>query len=966
MRQTGDRMKKVLNIVLPLLIILIVTASAVPAAALNGPSASDYQVNWVNPKSVVGSAQSKDEFSFFSYVNGAKRGFNISFPAGGGIRLSGDSKGFFSPETVSAITYENISEGKIRMTAESGMTAVFETNGESWKLSALDKSKKESFALSSAEIYFGFQYGTVKKVKISHGISSDEVIYGFGGRMNAVNQVGKSFMLWNRDGGDSDGDDAYINVPILNSTKGYTLFFNSTYAGRADIGKSQSGIYTLDFNGSIFDAFIFTGTNSENMSSYTAITGKPVTAPKWALSYWAGAQQNYWLSQGVDRYLDVIEETFKKYKDMGITLAALYAEGIPSNDTATYDIADKYGSRILYWNYPDDTEEETAGIAEKDLPILKDILNPFSKQSIWCIDYTNPSSLITIKNRYSKFWNAGKTGLKGTMVDYGEYVTEESLAYNGKTGDEMHNLWAYYYCKAMFDAWNEGVKDKDFILFARAGCAGCQTYNANFTGDQASTWNGLEDQVQAILSMSASGFNLVGGDIGGFSGKPTSELYMRWLQFGTFSPLMRAHGTQCRDPWSYGKRAEKCFTEHYWLRENIIDLLYSTMLSANKTGVPMVQSMPAAFPDNAVTAKNETQYMFCGNLLVCPVVKDMVSVADVVLPSGKWYDLWSGSEYIGSNAAIKADAPMNRLPIFIKSGAVFPIELSDTFRLTDEIKDYNGNKALLVTPPEREEKTTVYADDGEEVYNVIPAEGGSFKISAENGGKKKYILLYGEDAEEITTDGKSLSLISQADIKKKPGFYRDGANRTVISLPDENWKEIEIKGKAIKDMANGCLIYTDSGTEIPALTDGDISTDTLVTAKMGGLTLDLGKVKNVSQVAIKWGAGYAEGYTLTGSADGENWTELYSVKDGNGGAEYISVEPVNIRYINLSKIKKATGQQMRMHSFEVYGYDVSDTASHGINNLTATVIIAAAGAVLATAAVVFAVITVKKKKYKKQ
>lgn len=964
-------MKKLLRVLIPIILAFVIVCSSLAVAAATQTVFTDYKVDYVNPESVNGIVKADKKFSFTSTVNGSRFGFDISFPSGGGIRINTNKTGYFSPENTLAISYEDIAEGKVRMNAENGTTAIFEVSGDEWTLKALDSSKKCVFSLSSKQVFFGLENGNVKKVKIENTLAENEVIYGFGGRMNAVNQVGQSFSLWNIDGGDRD-EDAYINVPILNSTKGYTLFYNSTYGARADIGKTNPEIYTIDFNGDIFDAYIYTGSNSENMSAYTALTGRPVSAPKWALGYWAGQTYHHWTSKGEDLTYDYVKEVLESYSEMGTVPRTVYLETVTKkfeNSKDFYDLAAKYGIRVLEWNYPDYSEEvlETLlkGTSKSNLPLLKDMYNNYKNDDSWSIDYTNPIAKTVIKNDYSKLWSFGLSGL---MVDYGEYIDGNTLAFNGKTGPELHNLMPLYYCKTQAEAWNEGLGSKDYILFARAGCAGCQTYTANFTGDQESTWVGLEDQLQILLSLSASGFNLTGGDIGGFFGNPTSELYMRWVELSTFFPIMRAHGDNSRNPWSFGKRAKTVFTDHYWLRENITDLIYSATLKGNKTGIPMVQSMPAAYPGNATVSGNESQYIFCDNLLVCPVVDDSVVLLDVVLPIGKWYDLWSGTEYIGSNSAMKVDANTTRIPVFIKSGAAFPVNLSDNFQLTDEIKESVSNKTLLVTPPENDEESVIYSDDGEKVYKNSLVENGGFKITAKDGGDTKYLLVYGQNVTNISVDGKELIKISKNDIKTKSGYYIDGSNRTVVSLPSANWKEIVVNGKTMYDMAKGCLVYTAAGTEIAQFTDGDITTDSLVTNKMKSLTVDLGSPKNVSQIALKWGAGYASDYVVQGSKDGESWTELYVSKGGDGGTEYLSFEPTNVRYISIGNIKKAAGQQMRMHSIEVFGDESGNTSINSNGISTTIIIIISVIAVLAVAAItvlIFFIIN-KKKTAKKQ
>ena len=115
-------------------------------------------------------------------------------------------------------------------------------------------------------------------------------------------------------------------------------------------------------------------------------------------------------------------------------------------------------------------------------------------------------------------------------------------------------------------------------------------------GDQQGNFSGLRKAVNALLTFSSCGFSTWGTDIGGLATGKDPELYMRWMQFGAVNPLMRLHGTGDGDPWYYGKTAEESFKSYYWLRENFLKKIYSSSVYANKSGIPMCQSMPVAFP----------------------------------------------------------------------------------------------------------------------------------------------------------------------------------------------------------------------------------------------------------------------------------------------------------------------------------------------------------------------------------
>jgi alpha-D-xyloside xylohydrolase len=185
------------------------------------------------------------------------------------------------------------------------------------------------------------------------------------------------------------------------------------------------------------------------------------------------------------------------------------------------------------------------------------------------VDFSNPQAVKWFKEKH-KFLI--ESGVCVFMTDFGEAVPVDSKFHNGMTGTEMHNLYALLYHKAVSEAFEEFINKKGLIL-SRDGWAGSQRYPACWSGDSESNFETMACVMRGGLSYALSGVPFWTHDIGGFSGTPTAELYVRWAQFGVFSPLTRTHGNHSpREPWVYGEDAEKIFRQYMKLRYRIIAL----------------------------------------------------------------------------------------------------------------------------------------------------------------------------------------------------------------------------------------------------------------------------------------------------------------------------------------------------------------------------------------------------------
>ncbi len=237
---------------------------------------------------------------------------------------------------------------------------------------------------------------------------------------------------------------------------------------------------------------------------------------------------------------------------------------------------------------------------------------------------------------------------------------------------------------------------------------------ACFGGDEASTWFGLEQVVFGILSLSSCGFSFWGSDLGGFFGTPSTDIYCRWLEFATFSPLMRAHGIiVAKDPWNFGEKAVAAFKKYFALRESILDTLYSAAVHSHKTGEPMLKALAVAFPGETELFNVGDEYLFCDSLLVAPIIKENITFREVKLPVGNWTDLWTG-EVIKGGKTITCDVPQDHIAAFVKENTLLPVSADAGGSLTALC----GEKTdiYLITTHTGAKTHTIYFENGKKTF----------------------------------------------------------------------------------------------------------------------------------------------------------------------------------------------------------------------------------------------------------
>lgn len=656
----------------------------------------------------------------------------IQFPDCGGVRIRNAYEGFFTPNALREITYiEN--EGRVSMAA-GDTTVTVDENGD---MTVLNANGAAVLRLSANGILQGAN-GTDARTVLKLPLDAEESVYGFGERFNTFNQNGHRLPLWNVDTiyhvAPAEGDkvESYQNVPFFHSSKGYALFYNSAANAVADLTDG----FTFTVDSKKLDCYIFTGTPLQNIRQYTDLTGKPILPPRWAFRYWAGAGASIWMRNGKEdkEVLATLKACFDGYDRLGTGLPTLYAEYPVPFIEESFKMAAENGTKLMMWVRPNATKAwMKQNLEEPDERKL-----PVTDTTDWlrvkdCIDFTHPRAKEVVQGIYKDQWS---WGLKGSMIDFGEYWPWNGTAYNGVDGNEMHNFATYYYNKVMFEAWHEQMGD-DYITFSRSACAGSQKWSAQFGGDEASRWFGLQQVICGILSLSGCGFSMWGSDLGGFFGTPTTDTYCRWLEFSTFSPLMRAHGiVTAKDPWHFGETAENAFKKYFAVRERMLDTLYSAAVHAHKTGEPMVKAMAVAYPDDKRFISTDDQYMFCDALLVAPVIMENAAYRGVALPEGGFTDFWTGNRILGGKT-ITCDTPLDTIPVFIKDNALLPMN------------DADNTPVYLVTMPTETTAHTVYFEE-KEAHITVSYDGSTLRI---DGDADRKVKPFGFTPNEVLING---------------------------------------------------------------------------------------------------------------------------------------------------------------------------------------------------------------------
>jgi len=249
---------------------------------------------------------------------------------------------------------------------------------------------------------------------------------------------------------------------------------------------------------------------------------------------------------------------------------------------------------------------------------------------------------------------------------------------DGCAGANMEGLDPMEWTREIEYEGSERITGKRAFVFCRFGAWGSHRYGGFFSGDLIPEWGNLKVlvpfDVQCGNMLTPYVSNLAVA-VYGISVEP--ELYVRWTQFGSFSPIFWYHGLWgLRLPWEYGEVGTNIVAGYLRLRERLIPYTYTYSRIAHETGMPIVRGLYLDYPDQDQSYAFKEQYLYGRDMLVAPVTDPAFgrpALKDIYLPAGEtWFDYFTGRMYAGGQV-IAHECPLERMPVFARAGAIIPM-----------------------------------------------------------------------------------------------------------------------------------------------------------------------------------------------------------------------------------------------------------------------------------------------------
>lgn len=519
----------------------------------------------------------------------------------------------------------------------------------------------------------------------SFTVEPDEHFYGLGEQFTEFDKRGQRLVMWNVDAHGAHSAHAYKNVPFFVSTKGYGIFVDSLSSPHFDMAQSNHAAVSLVVPDNALDYYVIAGPDLKSViQRYANLVSLPILPPKWSLGFW--------MSSGFKAETDMEAiQRARQIREHNIPCDVLHLdcywqrwgrwsemiwdqEHYPDPAGMIRELHD-LGFKVCLWiNSYIGIESERFTEATEQGYFLKTPQGEVYVLPLWnwyhppvgIVDFTNPAAVRWFKELLRPLLQIGVDVFK---TDFGEGVPADAVAFNGMTGVELHNYYTLLYNDAVAEVTREETPHTG-LVWGRSSYAGGQRHAAQWSGDPNCTYSALASTLRGGLSIAMCGHAFWSHDIGGFHGRPTPEVFVRWAQFGLFSPMCRAHGTTTRLPWDYGDEALRIVRDYVRLRYRLLPYIYTYASLAAQTGLPILRPMVLEFPDDPQTYNLDLQYMFGAELLVAPIY-NRSGHRPVYLPEGRWVDLCTHEVITGPQMRF-VDAPLDVLPLYVRANALIP------------------------------------------------------------------------------------------------------------------------------------------------------------------------------------------------------------------------------------------------------------------------------------------------------
>tara|TARA_Y100000780_G_scaffold232080_1_gene260812 strand:+ start:207 stop:2672 length:2466 start_codon:yes stop_codon:yes gene_type:complete len=540
-------------------------------------------------------------------------------------------------------------------------------------------------------------------VSLSFALSDDEKLYGGGQRVLGMDRRGNAMPLYNKAhyGYTTSSNQMYFGLSAVMSSKHYSVLFDNTASGELDMGSSTPDELLFSAKGGRASYIMVLGESlSDTVKSTVAITGKQPLPPRWLLGNFA-SRFGY---KSQDEVMNVVDVFNKQDIPVDAVVLDLYwfgkdIKGHMGNlswDTATFPEPEKMISELR------EQDVKTVLITEPfilttskqwDSAVENNALAQNDQGTPYTFDfYFGNTGLVDVFSEAGQDWfwqyyeKLAAQGVAGWWGDLGEpevhpddiqhVWSEAGLGNQTVSGTEVHNGYGHQWAKTVYNNLTELQSDTRPFVLMRSGFLGSQRYGmVPWTGDVSRSWGGLKPQVELALQMSVFGLAYTHSDLGGFAGGDTfdAELYTRWLQFGTFSPVFRPHAQDniAPEPVFHDDPVKSIAREFIQLRYDMLPYNYSLAFENALFGTPLMRPLAMVFNENK-WFESAKSYMWGDALLVSPVTQPNQQTWAVELPPGIWFDFFSSAKYQGGKTV---DYPLTQdnFPVWVKAGSFMPM-----------------------------------------------------------------------------------------------------------------------------------------------------------------------------------------------------------------------------------------------------------------------------------------------------
>jgi len=608
-------------------------------------------------------------------------------------------------------------------------------------------------------------------------------LYGLGERAAGLNLRGGSYRLWNQDPGGSykpGHDPLYFCAPVylcLHREGCYLVFYENSFDGFVSFNE----LAEAHFESGMLRYYFIPGQPAKVLDRFSDLTGKPQLPPLWALGY----HQSRWgykteaeireVSTHFDRhelpisaihldidYMDkyrVFTVDRKRFPDLKGLAADLLEKTI--HLVAIIDPGVKIDRNYSIYN---SGVQEDAFCKLPSGQLLRSIVWP---GWVYFPDFTDSKTRQWWIDLYPHLLEDGIAGIWHDMNEPSAFAawggktlplsTRHTL--EGQLGShrQAHNLYGLLMNKAGHKALQQHRPDKRPWLLSRSGWVGMQRYAWNWTGDVESSWAALRQTITIMLGLGLSGIPYTGSDIGGFSGEPSSELYMRWFQMAAFTPFFRTHShhaTPRREPWAFDDSTLQIVQATLQLRYRLLPYFYTLAWESTQTGLPLMRPLFWLSPEEPSSWDVQDQFLLGDDLLVAPVMDPGVEQRMVTLPRGHWYSFWDDLPYDGPGET-PIEVSLEKIPVFVRAGAILPMQEGEELTLH------------LYLPGQGNHTSSLYSDEGDGYgpWRVdrfsLKSENGSYELLREVEGEfeshsRVWLVVHGAQVKRCSVDSKDV------------------------------------------------------------------------------------------------------------------------------------------------------------------------------------------------------------------